>query len=195
MSLYQLGGAYLKVGEKKYARNAYKSASEMDFDEEIAEDALYNYAKLSYEVSFDPYNKAVKAFNAYIEKYPKSERVEEAYEYILKVYLTSKNYEAALTSIEKIANKSMEMKKAYQLICYNRGTELFQNQSYKQSIEYYDRSLTFPLDKNLIALAHYWKGESYYRLNNFVKSIEAYKQFIFQQPLFFRRNLMRRITI
>jgi len=180
MSLYQLGGAYLKVGEKKYARNAYKSASEMDFDEEIAEDALYNYAKLSYEVSFDPYNKAVKAFNAYIEKYPKSERVEEAYEYILKVYLTSKNYEAALTSIEKIANKSMEMKKAYQLICYNRGTELFQNQSYKQSIEYYDRSLTFPLDKNLIALAHYWKGESYYRLNNFVKSIEAYKQFIFQ---------------
>jgi TolA-binding protein len=180
MSLYQMASAYLKVGEKKYARNAFKSAADLDFDSEIAEDALFNYAKLSYEVSFDPYNKAVKAFKAYIDQYPNSPRVEEAYEYILKVYLTSKNYELALQSIEQITNKSEDMKKAYQLICYNRATELFQNRDFKKSIAYYDRSLTYPLDKNLIALAHYWKGEAYYRLSNYVKSIEAYKQFIFQ---------------
>jgi TolA-binding protein len=43
---YHLGESYLKTNKKQQALNAFKNASEMDFDKKIQEDANLNYAKL-----------------------------------------------------------------------------------------------------------------------------------------------------
>ncbi len=179
-SMYQLGDCYLRVEEKKYAKNAFLEASEMEFDPEIAEDALFNYAKLSYEVAFDPYNQSIKAFKRYLKKYPDSKKKEEVYDYMVKVYLTTKNYAQALRSIEQLETKNDKIKRAYQLITYNRATELFQNRNYTEAVKFYDMSLKYVVDKNLNAQTYYWKGEAQYRQNSYAKAIEAYKQFIFQ---------------
>jgi tetratricopeptide (TPR) repeat protein len=47
---YHLGESYFKTDRKQQALNAFKNASEMDFDLKIQEDASLNYAKLSYEI-------------------------------------------------------------------------------------------------------------------------------------------------
>ena len=47
---YHLGESYLDLGQKTQALNAFKNASEMDFNTELQEDATLNYAKLSYEI-------------------------------------------------------------------------------------------------------------------------------------------------
>lgn len=180
LSLYQMADAYLKVGEKTYAKNAFLSASQLNVYPDLAEDALFNYAKLSYDVAFDPYNSAVKAFKQYIRTYPESDRLEEAYAFITKVYLSSKNYDDALRSIENMGPLNDQLKCAYQLICYNKATELFQNAFYANAVNYYERSTKYPVDKKILAKSYFWKAEAFYRTTLYTEAIESYTEFFYQ---------------
>jgi TolA-binding protein len=106
----------------------------MDFDEKIKEDALFNYALVTYEISYSPFNEGIKAFNEYISLYPASERSDEAYNYLTLAYLNTHNYKDALAYIEKIKIKDNNIRKAYQRIAYFRALELFSNLRYQESI-------------------------------------------------------------
>ena len=180
LSAYHLADCFMKMNEKVYARSAYKKAYELDFDKKVQEDAMFNYAQLSYKLSIDPYQKSIEAFKDYIEKYPNSERIDEAYQYLLAVYLTTKNFDAALTSIDKIENKTPKLRAAYQKISYNKATTLYTQRNYNNAIEYYNKSLRYKLDKKLAAMAMYWRAEANYRLRKFDKAIEDYNAFIYE---------------
>jgi tetratricopeptide (TPR) repeat protein len=177
---YHMGDSYLKLDNKQQARNAFETASKFSFDKEITEDALWNFAKLSYELSYNPYHEAVNAFHRYIDSYPKSPRIEEAYRLLVNVYLSTKNYKEALNSIERIKKKNLELEIAYQKIAYFRGVELFNDRNYEQAIEHFSKSLTFKKDKRLSALAHYWKADAFYKLNRFDAAEKEYKAFLFE---------------
>ena len=71
-SFYLLGDCYLKINQKKYAKNAFQEAARMKFDKNIQEDALFNFAKITYDISFNPYNEAINAFQLYLKEYPNS---------------------------------------------------------------------------------------------------------------------------
>lgn len=177
---YLLGDCYVKSDQKKMARLAFETASKLSFDPEISEDALFNFAKLAYELDYNPFDESIKAFEKYLNTYPLSSRKDEAYKYLLNVYLTTRNYKAALESIDNIKEKSQDLKYAYQKVSYLRGVELFNNQSYKEAIEHFEKSGIYPLDKNVQAQSAYWKAEAYYRLNDYDKAIEHYKKFIYE---------------
>jgi len=63
---YHLAECYLKTDKKQQALNAFKNASEMNFDVKIQEDAFLNYAKLSYEIG-NPYQSIPDVLNNFIE--------------------------------------------------------------------------------------------------------------------------------
>jgi TolA-binding protein len=178
-ALYQMGEAYLKADKKSYARNSYRSASRMDYDMKIKEDALFKYAQLSYELSYDPYDGAISAFKEYIETYPNSKRSKEAYDFLVNIYLTSKNYDAALTSIEEYENPDVSLREAYQRIAFNKGVELFDNHQYNAAISYFDKSISYPQRKALTSRAHYWKAECYYYQGSYSQAVKAYEEFIY----------------
>ncbi|MBL0047826.1 MAG: tetratricopeptide repeat protein [Bacteroidetes bacterium] len=189
MAHYHLADCYINTNNKQFARNSMQVASKLNFDPEIKEDALFTFAKLAFELSYNPYQEAITAFENYISQYPNSPRLDEAYKYLVNVYLTTKNYKDALTSIEKIKQKSQDMQFAYQKIAYYRAVELFNDKSLESSILNFEKALQYPKDKNLNALSHYWKGEAYYRLNKYTEAIGAYKTFLFEpgaalQPVF-----------
>ena len=71
-SYYHMADAYLRLNEKDYARNAFQEASKLDFDEEIKRNSLFNYAKLAFELSYNPYDEAINAFHEF-ESYPDTE--------------------------------------------------------------------------------------------------------------------------
>ena len=56
---YHMGDCYIKTNNKKLARNAFMSAYKNGLDKKIKEDALYNFAKVSYELAINPYNDAI----------------------------------------------------------------------------------------------------------------------------------------
>src|SRR5665811_1909155 len=110
---YHLADCYVVTNDKNKARQAFEAASGFDFDPKIKEDALFNYAKLTYELSYSPFNETIKAFDKYISLYPSSERNAEAYRILTEVYMVTKNYKDAITSIEKIKVKTPTILRAY----------------------------------------------------------------------------------
>ncbi len=181
LAYYHMADCYLKSGNKQNARNAFESASHYSFDKELMEDALFSYAKLSYELSFNPYNEAIIALQDYLDKYPNSPRHDEAKEYLVSIYLTTKNYKEALKSIEDIKTLSPALKNVYQKIAFNRSVELFNNAQYDEALKHFDKALKYPLDKEINIEVLYWIAECYYRKMQYEQAIEKYQTFLAAQ--------------
>ena len=179
-AFYHMGDCYLKTNKKRKARNAFKSSYDLDFDQKIKEDALYNYALLSYDSSFDPYNTAVKSFQKYIQDYPNSARRDEAFAYLLDVYLSTKNYSAALKSLDSMSDLSPKMQGAYQHMAFNSAVELFHDRKLVQSIKLFEKSRKYPAEKNLTALTYYWIGEAHYKKGRYALAAKNYLDFVFE---------------
>lgn len=185
---YHLADCRIKQNKKVEARNAFGKASAMSFDPIIKEDALFNYARLSYELSYSPYNEAIIALQEYLQAYPNTARHDEAYRLLTDVYLSSKNYSKALQAISGIKTLPPALQKVYQQVAYNRAVELYQQKSYDDAVKHFDLSLTYPVNRDLAAQARYWKGESWYakgevqrdslaRMSNYEKAIGEYRSF------------------
>ncbi len=174
---YHLGDCYLKVSNKPAARNAFRAASKVDFDKKIAEDALFNYAKLAYELSFNPYHEAITAFKEYLEKYPDTERSDEANEFLFYVFLNTKNYEAGLEALNLIKNKDERLKQAHQYIAYNRAVELMLARRNDEAYDLLEQSRLYPLDKKIQALSQYWQADIRFGDNKFGEALRLYQNF------------------
>ena len=135
-----LGMCYLKADNKAQARMAFEQASLMSYNKEIQEEALYNYALATYELSFSPFNESVKAFETFLDKYPNSKHTDDVHNYLVNVYLTTNNHEAAYESIEKIKRPSAKIYEAKARILYNMGINEFTAQNYDKAIESYKKA-------------------------------------------------------
>ncbi len=183
-AIYNLANCYLKSDNKAYARNAFLKASKMDYSPIIAQESLLNYAKLSYEISYDPYTEAIDAFISYLEKYPNAIKKNEAFENLVNIYLSTNNYRAAIASLEKTKNLDPRLKEVYQKLQFNLAVEQFQNSDYPGAIASFQESQEQAENKDLNAQSSYWIGESYYRLKNYSASIEEFNIFIFEPRAF-----------
>ncbi len=176
---YVLGDCYLHKGDKKRAQFAFGQASQMDFDDKLKEDALFSFAKLAYETSSSPFGEAIAAFQEYIELYPGSEKIEEAYNYLVATFTEVKNYKAAITALDKIKNKDSRLEEAYQRVTFFRGLELLKNLELEQSIDLFNKSLKYgKYSRDLMARATYWRGEAEYRLGRYNEAKDDYESFI-----------------
>jgi len=176
---FLLGDCYLQKGDKKRSQFGFGQASKMDFDKTIKEEALFNFAKLAYETSYSPFGEVISAFQEYIDRYPASERIEEAYNYLVATYMQIKNYKAALASLDKIPNKNSRLEEAYQRVTFYRGLELFKNLELESSIDMFNKSLRFEkYNRTLRARAIYWRGEASYRLGRYEDARADYTLFM-----------------
>ncbi len=176
---YHIGDCYIETDQKNKARLAFEFASILDFDPEIKEEALFNYALLTYELYHSPFNEAIGAFHEFIKSYPNSERIDDAYNFLVMAYLYTSNYKEALNSLEKISDKDHGMKEAYQKVAYYRGLELFNNLHYNEAVATFDKSLQYPgYNRQISAQTNYWKAEAFYQLGDYDNAIESYNNFL-----------------
>ena len=174
-----LGDCYLQKGDKKRAQFAFGEASKLNYDKKIKEESLFSYAKLTYETSYSPFGETIAAFQEYIDLYPGSERIQEAYDYLVTTFLQVKNYKAALSSLDKIRNKDSRLEEAYQRVAFFRGLELFKNLEIEASINMFDKSLKYEkYNRSIRARSIYWKGEAWYRLAQYDKAKADYELFM-----------------
>jgi len=174
---YHLGDSYLKTDQKQFASNAFFAAWKIPIQSPIAEDALFNYAKLSIELSYNPYNEAIKALQQYLTTYPSSPRRDEAYTYLANLYLVTKNYREALSTLENVSKRNNQQNEIYQKIAYFRGLELFSDKEYFEAIGLFQKSLENKADATIAAGAVYWTGESYYRLGQYELALGRFEAF------------------
>ncbi|WP_298525067.1 tetratricopeptide repeat protein [uncultured Christiangramia sp.] len=171
---YHLAQSYLESDQKQQALNAFKNASEMEFDAKIKEDALFNYAKLSYEIG-NSYESPSQVLINYLNAYPASEHKSEMESLLIDSFITSKNYEEAMRLLEN--NRNFSDKKAYQKVAYFYGLELFEEAEYYEAIKNFDKALKEPRNQDITAKATYWKAESEYNINRMDDAILGYREF------------------
>jgi len=175
---YHIGDCYLRLGNKHKARMAFSSASKSDENPAIREDAMYNYAKLTYELSYSPFNESIRSFTEYINTYPESKHLDEFYSYLGNVYMTTKNYKEALVALESIRKVNAFIEETYQKVAFFMAVELFKNKEYEEAIIHFDKSLNNAKYNDVFkAQSYFWKAESYYKLERFKEAQDYYKKF------------------
>lgn len=169
---YHLADCYLQNGNKTAALNAFKKASEMDFDLQIKEQSFYNYAKLGYEIG-NPYNNVAQVFIDFLKTYPKTKAHSEINQLLISAFMSSKDYEGALNYYERATE--IEQVQTYQKAAYYYGVQLFLESNYEAAISLFNKTMAVKMTNNFSAQAKFWRGESYYRMSNFNKAQSDFK--------------------
>ncbi len=176
-SYFLIADCYMKTGQRTLAAQSFKEASKHDFDAAIKEEALFNYAKLQCETSTSPFNNGIEALQEYLNDYPHGKHSDEAADYLSRIYLSTKNYQAAINSIEKFKVKNPQILKAYQRCTFNRALEQINNKNYRDAISLLNKTLSAPIDKKTNLEALYWKGEAQYRNEQYKDAYTSFQTY------------------
>lgn len=174
-----LGQSYLKLKDKNNARMAFEAAETSSFDKQVKEAAMYNYALLIHETAFTGFGESVTIFEDFLNDFPNSKYADKVNDYLVEVYLTTKNYQAALNSIDKIKHPSTKILEAKQDILFQLGTQAFTNMELDKAVDLFSRAISLGA-YNLESRndAYFWRGESYYRQGEYNKAISDYRTYL-----------------
>lgn len=175
---YHLGFCYLKTDQQKFAQNAFLKAYKLKSDPQLTSDALFNYIKTTIDLGGDPYNDPVATIEEFISENPGSTEINEAYAMLSQLYLSSRNFDAAIRSIEKSGHPNRQLQKVYQQITYNQGIEYFNRGSYIDANNYFEKSQTYPINSRLMALSIFWQGDAYYRTKQYDLALRKFSAFL-----------------
>lgn len=170
---YNLGECYLYLEKKSEALNAFKSASEMNFDLKVREDAALNYAKLSYEEG-NPYKSVAEVLQDFLNTYPKNPSYAKINALMVTSYLYQQDYQGALDYLKK--SNSQQNRELSSEVSYYRGIQLFNKNQLQASLPYLLQG-TESVDHKIRAQSQYWMAEAHYRLGNFQQALEDFLTF------------------
>lgn len=173
--LYHLGDCYLRVKNKGAARNAFGQAASMNYDQAVKEDALMNYAKLSWELKYD--RDALQALQRF---QPQSPYYSDAQALMGEIFLNTRDYDRAVATLESVKNPTPRLNEVYQKVCYLRGLQLYQNGQKEEARRFFNKSLEQPLDRRLVALCSFWIGSIAHESGDYKGSANQMTAFISQ---------------
>jgi TolA-binding protein len=172
---FYLGDIALRQGDGPGARNAFGAASRQTFDEDLRQEALFNFAKLSYELGFP-----ADAITA-IEQLPADSRYyRQGQELLGDVFTTTRDYARALELLEAMPDRSPELDEAYQRAAFYRGLEMMQQGDLAAAKDLLQRSLQRPVDPSFRAQATFWLADIANRQEDYPNSIRLVNQFLNQ---------------
>ena len=226
------GTAYINTGNKKQASMAFQQASlparvkiisdetntgvepmgattaDERKAEEVRETALYNYALTLHDGATMGFGESVKVFEDFLNQFPQSQYKASVAKHLTEVYFTTKNYPAALASINKIKNPDSDILQAKQKVLYNLGVQRFTDGDFssakdfmRQSIETYSQAKAKSRNAKLedaqktLAESYYWKGESEYRLGEYQAAATDLQQYLKYPALSTQNHALANYTL
>ena len=174
-AMYALGDSYMRLGRKSSARTAFGVAKRMNYDPVIREEALFNYAKLSYELK-DP-REAISALQSIG---PSSRYYLDAQTLMSEIFLSYRDYQQAMTIIENMSPQSRtpQIRETYQKVTFYRGLQLLQAENYEEGKKLFEKSLQDPVDPQTRALAIFWLGDVAHQQQDYNTSVRLLGQFL-----------------
>ncbi len=167
------GICYVHSQNKKQAQIAFQQASNMTANKKLQEEALYNYALTLHEGNTMGFGESVHVFEKFLNQFPNSQYASSVSKHLSEVYFTTKNYAAALQSINKIKNPGHEIREAKQKVLYNLGVQEFISGNYKAADEYMTQAIALGSKEGV-----YLKGESEYRQGKYAQAVADLRKYI-----------------
>ena len=174
-----IGLCYLQTRDNRSAMLAFEKASATHYDENIRETALYNYALCSYECNFSMFDRTISVFEQFLNDYPSSEYTDDINSRLADLYVNSRNYRTALSSIERIKRPSRDLLEARQQILYLLGTEAFADNRIPEAGDWFSKAVkagNFAPEYRTRSL--YWLGECCYRQGAYPEALLCYNNFL-----------------
>tara|TARA_Y100001954_G_scaffold111379_1_gene120734 strand:+ start:944 stop:3997 length:3054 start_codon:yes stop_codon:yes gene_type:complete len=173
---YYLGISYLKTNKKNFALNAFKNASEIDFDMEVKEESLYNYFKLSYELDL-PYSNLNYVMDQ-LEKFNLTKYKQEMKLLMINMFQSTNQYQQAFDFLKNNHLPKNEQKQTLQRLAYYIGVQHYNNANYNNALVKFEFARKYPKNKEIDAMCLYWLADCYYQLRDYDKSIIIYNEYL-----------------
>ncbi len=180
-SAYYLGALYLRQNQKPMALTAFDIARKFRADQKLVEESTYQYAKISYDMGKP--DQAITEFEKMLVTFPNSTHTNEIKELLSQAYVNASNYNKAIEYIEALPRKSPAIERAFQKATLLKGIELFNKEDYSAAVEFFEKSLKYPVDQAYLAEASFWNGESYSIGKKYEQASENYLRIIGIQGL------------
>src|SRR5690606_4534558 len=180
-SLITLGNIGVETGDKERARNQFYNATKLNLDPVLKVEALYNYAKILYEL--DSVQTSIGVLQEYLShKYKNIDlrtiKTESPESLSAEVLLGTSNFHAGVSLIESLKNRGNQVDITYQKVTYYRGLEYYNERAFENSISMFMRSEKFPADAKMAALAMYWKAEAMYEVRKYKEAVDNFSSFL-----------------
>ena len=177
---YHLADSYLKTNQQTAALNAFKRASEMAFDLFIREDALLNYARLSYSLG-NSYERPSTVIERFLSDYPSHKEASRMESLLLDYYMVTQNFETALALLNTFSLNRFP--KERQQVFYQLASLRYRLGEFNDSIELYQSAVGAHTNSNVKALSYYWMAQAFFEIDNYSTGIDAMKN-AYKQPAF-----------
>ncbi|MDB4297438.1 tetratricopeptide repeat protein [Flavobacteriaceae bacterium] len=173
-SYFNLANCYLKTAQKSAALNAFKNASEMDYDVAIKEQATLNYAKLSYEIG-NPYVSSSEVLQAFVDAYPSSKEAPFIKKLIVNAYLQYKDYEGAIAYYQR---NHITKDITYQNTLLSLGFEQMNANELPNALKTFEQVSLLNYSSKTQVRAVFWRAEVLMRMSNFKDANYYYGLFL-----------------
>ncbi|MBX2963203.1 MAG: tetratricopeptide repeat protein [Cyclobacteriaceae bacterium] len=173
---YYLGILYLKQGNKPFASTAFENARKYTNDQALVEESTFQYAKVSYDLGKP--DQAIAEFEKFMTAFPSSEYTNEVKELLAQAYVNGNNYNRAIDYIESLPRRSRSVDQAYQKATFLKGTELFNKNDYEGALQFFEKSLAYPVAANYTALASFWSGETLSVTGKYEEAVKSYQKVV-----------------
>lgn len=174
---YYLGVSYLKTAQKPFALTAFQTCIRSKFsDKSLLTESRYQEAKLLYDLGRP--DEAIERMENFVASEKGSAYAGELAELLSGAYVNANNYHKAISYIETLSLRTPSSNRAYQKAALYYGFEFYNKGNYEQALNYFGKSLDFPLDESLVFEASVWSGEAHSSLAAWEASIPFYEKVI-----------------
>lgn len=167
-----LGHSYLRVNNIEKAILAYSAAIQFNINSTLREEAMYNYVQATYLLN-SALGESITAFNTFIKEYPKSKYIDKVYALMADMYLTSKNYRAALDALMEIQQPNEKVIQTCQYLRYQLAVDAFLQDKMSETLKWAKEVITKEENTSEYKTeAYYLCAQAYYRLRQYAEAIE-----------------------
>lgn len=169
---YHMGYSYIQTKDMVSAMGAFKAASKVSYNPEIAEDAYFNYAKLAFDLNDD-----TSVFHEYLKKYSDKKKGDRIYSYIAVAALMDRDYAAAVDAFDHIDELDDDMTLNYMKANYLRANQLVRSGSYRKAIPCLKAAAYYSERNSMFnQLSRFWLAEAYYRNDQYAEARAAFSE-------------------
>jgi len=174
-----LGHAYVQVNDIEKAKLSYQAAMRYNITPEVKEEAMYNYALCTYQTG-TALGESIQSFNAFLKAYPNSAHAEQVYELLAAMYMTSKNYTAALEAVCAIKHPNKKLQETKQYLRYQLGADALLQGKMQEVVSWMSEVIqNESKSSNYKTEAYYYRAEARYRMKQWeaaMTDLETYRQ-------------------
>jgi tetratricopeptide (TPR) repeat protein len=174
-AMYLLGDCYLKINDKKSARNAFSICADMPYNRGQQEASLLLYGKLSYDLGYN--DDAVRSFTTLAQEFPHSLYISEAKTLLSDLFVKTHRYAEAYHALKDVSERNSEYYRVRQKVTYGYAMKEMQNGNLGFADSLFSISLDQPADNTYEAASLFWRGDIAYRQNRYADALRFLEAF------------------